>query len=89
MQNEKMGEIINESIDHLPELDKIILKEFYLNENSIGEIADIVGKSKHYISVRKVRAIIKVRNKIQHQKRMGNRVFYPVVKIKRSVIMVK
>lgn len=67
-ENERMGRIINESIDHLPEIDKIILKEFYLKENSIGEIANFLGKSKHYVSVRKVRALKKIKNEILKSK---------------------
>ena len=72
LENEKIGEMINESIDHLPEVDKIILREFYLKENNISEIADFLGKSKHYISVRKVRALKKIKNEILKRKDIYN-----------------
>ena len=56
----------------LPEVDKIILKEFYLKENSVGDVASILGKSRHYISVRKERALRKIKNEIFKQKDIYN-----------------
>ncbi len=51
-------------IDKLKDIDKRILKEFYFREQNLDEIAELTGKSKHYISVRKERLIKKLRKKI-------------------------
>lgn len=72
LENEGMNEIIQQAMQKLPEIDKSILKEFYLKENSLGEVADILGKSKHYISVRKERALKKIKNEIAKQKDIYN-----------------
>ena len=68
LESENMTQIINKFVNKLSELDKIILKEFYLKENKIDEIAELLGKSKHYISVRKIRALKKIKNEIFKQK---------------------
>jgi RNA polymerase sigma factor (sigma-70 family) len=69
LANEKMNEIIREVIDKkLPDVDKIILKEFYLKENDVGEVAELIGKTKHYVSVRKERALKKMKNEILKKK---------------------
>ena len=69
LSNEKMNEIIQEVIEKkLPDVDKIILKEFYLKENDVGGVAEIIGKSKHYVSVRKERALKKIKNEILKRK---------------------
>ncbi|MCP4150489.1 MAG: sigma-70 family RNA polymerase sigma factor [bacterium] len=68
LENESMSNIIEKYIAKLPDIDKTILKEFYLKENSIGEVAGILGKSKHYISVRKERALKKIKNEILKRK---------------------
>jgi RNA polymerase sigma-70 factor (ECF subfamily) len=68
LENESMNKVIQKTMQKLPEVDKIILKEFYLKENSLGEVAEIVGKSKHYVSVRKERALKKIKNEISKQK---------------------
>jgi RNA polymerase sigma factor (sigma-70 family) len=65
LSNEKMNDFIREVIDKkLPDVDKIILKEFYLKENDVGEVAELIGKSRHYVSVRKERALKKIKNEI-------------------------
>jgi RNA polymerase sigma factor (sigma-70 family) len=69
LSNEKLNAVIQGVIDKkLAEVDKLILKEFYLKENDLGEIAALIGKSKHYISVRKERALKKIKNEILKQK---------------------
>lgn len=68
LENEGMNAIIQQAMQKLPEVDKIILKEFYLKENNLGEVADILGKSKHYVSVRKERALKKIKNEISKRK---------------------
>jgi len=69
LSNEKMNEIVGEVIDKkLPDIDKTILKEFYLKENDLGEVAAIIGKTKHYVSVRKERALKKIKNEILKRK---------------------
>jgi len=68
LENEDMNAIIRQIMKKLPEVDKIILKEFYLKENNLGEVADILGKSKHYVSVRKERALKKIKNEISKRK---------------------
>jgi RNA polymerase sigma factor (sigma-70 family) len=69
LNNEEMSEIIQEVIDKkLPDVDKVILKEFYLKENDVGEVAEIIGKTKHYVSVRKERALKKIKSEILKKK---------------------
>lgn len=68
LENEDLNKIIQKMMTKLPEVDKTIIKEFYLKENSIGETAELLGKSKHYISVRKERALKKIKNEILKQK---------------------
>jgi RNA polymerase sigma factor (sigma-70 family) len=69
LSNEKMNAIIQGIIDKkLAAVDKMILKEFYLKENDLGEVAALLGKSKHYISVRKERALKKIKNEILKRK---------------------
>lgn len=69
LSNEKMNEVIRELIDKkLADVDKIILKEFYLKENDVGEVAELIGKTRHYVSVRKERALKKIKNEILKNK---------------------
>lgn len=72
IESDNMIQLINKFISKLSKLDKIILKEFYLKENKIDEIAGLLGKSKHYISVRKARALKKIKNEIFKQKDIYN-----------------
>lgn len=72
LESENMTQIINKFVNKLSELDKIILKEFYLKENKIDEIAELLSKPKHYISVRKSRALKKIKNEIFKQKDIYN-----------------
>jgi RNA polymerase sigma factor (sigma-70 family) len=64
MEKQKLNEILGRLIDDLPQVDRVILNAFYLQERKLDEIADITGRSKHYISVRKERALKKIRNEI-------------------------
>jgi len=59
---------LNEVIDRLNAMDKTILRAFYLEEKNIGEIAAEIGKSHHYVSVRKERALKKMRGEISRRK---------------------
>jgi RNA polymerase sigma-70 factor, ECF subfamily len=68
LENQKLGEVLNRLIDGLPQVDRVILNAFYLQERKISEIADMTGRSKHYISVRKERALKKIRNEIIRKK---------------------
>jgi RNA polymerase sigma factor (sigma-70 family) len=68
LNNEKVNQIVQSFIAELPEVDRIILKEFYLKENNIGDVAEKLGKTKHYISVRKERALKKIKNEILKKK---------------------
>jgi RNA polymerase sigma factor (sigma-70 family) len=68
LNNEALNKVIQTYIAKLQEVDRIILKEFYLKENSIGEVAEILNKTKHYVSVRKERALKKIKNEILKQK---------------------
>jgi RNA polymerase sigma-70 factor (ECF subfamily) len=70
LTNEGTNKIIQSYIDKLPEVDRIILKEFYLKEKNVGEVADIIGKTKHYVSVRKERALKKIKNEILKNKEL-------------------
>ncbi len=72
LENESLNKIIRQVMKKLPEVDKIILKEFYLKENSVGDVASILGKSRHYISVRKERALKRIKNEISKQKDLYN-----------------
>ena len=62
--NERMVSVINEHIKNLKDIDKVILKEFFFNDNTIGEISVLINRSKHYVSVRKERAIKKIKSEI-------------------------
>lgn len=62
--DEQLIDHINMIIEKLPEIDKIIIKEFYLKEKDLDEISEITGKDKHYLSVRKERALKKIKNEI-------------------------
>ncbi len=65
LENEKMAEIVRDVIEKkLPGIDRVIIKEFYLNEKDIGEVAGIIGKSRHYVSVRKERALKRLKDEI-------------------------
>lgn len=64
MENQKLGEVLKRSIAGLPQIDRLILNAFYLQERKISEIADMTGRSNHYISVRKQRALKKIKNEI-------------------------
>jgi len=64
LENQKLNEVLGRLIDDLPQVDRVILNAFYLQEKKIDEIAEITGRSKHYISVRKERALKKIRNEI-------------------------
>ena len=68
IENQKLSEVLTGLIAGLPQVDRVILNAFYLQERKIGEIADITGRSKHYISVRKERALKKIRNEIVRKK---------------------
>lgn len=72
LENENLNEIIRHAMKKLPEVDKTILKEFYLEENSVAEVASLLGKTKHYISVRKERALKKIKTEISKQKDIYN-----------------
>jgi RNA polymerase sigma factor (sigma-70 family) len=64
MENQKLSAVLNSLIQGLPQIDRLILNAFYLQERKIGEIADMTGRSNHYVSVRKQRAIKKIRSEI-------------------------
>lgn len=64
MDNQKLVQVLNGMIQELPRIDRLILNAFYLQERKIGEIAGMTGRSPHYISVRKERAIKKIRSEI-------------------------
>ena len=64
LENQKLGEVLSGLIKKLPRIDQLILNSFYLQERKIGDIAGITGRSRHYISVRKERAIKKIRGEI-------------------------
>jgi RNA polymerase sigma factor (sigma-70 family) len=64
MENQKLSEVLGRLIDTLPRIDRVILRAFFLKEKKISEIADLTGRSRHYISVRKERAIKRIRNEI-------------------------
>ncbi len=72
LENENLTELIQSAMYRLPEIDRIILREFFIKENSIGEVADKIGKSRHYISVRKERALKKIKNEIQKNLKIFN-----------------
>lgn len=68
LENEGMNEVIRRVLGKLKEVDRIILKEFYLKENDVGAVAEMIGKTKHYVSVRKERALKKIKNEISNRK---------------------
>jgi RNA polymerase sigma factor (sigma-70 family) len=68
LENQKLCEILKKLIARLPQIDRVILNAFYLEERDISEISSLTGHSKHYVSVRKERAIKKIRNEIIRKK---------------------
>jgi RNA polymerase sigma factor (sigma-70 family) len=64
LENQKLGDMLKGLIAGLPRSDRTILNAFYLQEKKISEIADMMDRSRHYISVRKERAIKKIRSEI-------------------------
>jgi RNA polymerase sigma factor (sigma-70 family) len=68
LENEQLITVLNQQIERLNGIDRTILKEFYLKEQSIGEVAAHLGRSKHYISVRKERAIKKLKHEMARKK---------------------
>ena len=64
LQTDRMIGLISIHIEKLKDIDKIILKEFYIKENTIGEISVLLARTKHYISVRKERALKKIKSEI-------------------------
>ena len=68
MENQKLSEVLNRLIKDLPQIDRLILNAFYLQEKKITEISDMINRSNHYVSVRKQRAIKKIKNEIFRKK---------------------
>ncbi len=68
LSNKTLNDIIQSHVAKLPEVDRIILKEFYLKENDIGDVAALLKKTKHYVSVRKERALKKIKSEILKRK---------------------
>jgi RNA polymerase sigma factor (sigma-70 family) len=68
LENEQLIAALNQRIERLKEIDRTILKEFFLKEKSVSEVADQLGRSKHYISVRKERAIKKLKREMSRKK---------------------
>jgi len=64
LENLRLGEVLQGLIGGLPRIDRTILNAFFLQERKIGEIAAMTGHSRHYVSVRKDRAIKKIRSEI-------------------------
>ena len=64
LQNDRMIQLINKYIEKLKDVDRTILKEFYVRENTISEISVLLKRTKHYISVRKERALKKIKSEI-------------------------
>jgi len=68
IEREVLRRQLNELLDRLPAVDKEILNDFYLRDRSIGEISATLHKSPHYISVRKERALKKLKSEISRRK---------------------
>lgn len=64
LENQRLRDVLNRLIVGLPRIDRLILNAFYLQERKIGEIAELTGRSHHYVSVRKERAIKRIRAEI-------------------------
>lgn len=73
LENEGLSGLIQTAIAKLPEIDRIILREFFIKDRSIGDVADAVGKSRHYVSVRKERALKKIKSEMQKNRQLYNR----------------
>ncbi|HOW44469.1 MAG TPA: sigma-70 family RNA polymerase sigma factor [Candidatus Aminicenantes bacterium] len=64
LETESLRGMLNAVIAGLPRIDRQILRGFYLLERKIGEISEQTGRSRHYISVRKERALKRIRAEI-------------------------
>ena len=67
LDNQRLRQVLDGLIAGLPSVDRLILNAFYLQERKIGEIAELTGRSHHYVSVRKERAIKKIRAEIMRK----------------------
>ncbi len=72
LQNDRLVKLVNIHIDRLKNIDKIILKEFYIKENTIENISVLINKSRHYVSVRKDRALKKIKTEIINNEDLFN-----------------
>lgn len=52
-------------LNTLAPIDQKILKRFYFQQDSIGEIATALNRQRHYISVRKDRALKRIRSEMK------------------------
>ncbi len=72
IDEENILKTVNRLIEELKEIDKIILKNYFNLEKNLDEISELTGKSKHYISVRKERALKKLKSEIYNIKDLFN-----------------
>lgn len=68
LQDEALKNTLEHIINELPKVDQVILHEFYLKENDISTVAKQIKKTKHYVSVRKERALKKLKSEILKRK---------------------
>jgi RNA polymerase sigma factor (sigma-70 family) len=67
LENQRLRQVLEGLIRGLPRIDRLILNAFFLQERKIGEIAELTGRSHHYVSVRKERAIKRIRAEIMRK----------------------
>ncbi len=68
LETDNLMEGIKLILNRMAPVDQQILKRFYLNQESIGEIAAALKLQRHYISVRKERALKRIRTEMKKQR---------------------
>ncbi|HDP95464.1 MAG TPA: sigma-70 family RNA polymerase sigma factor [Candidatus Aminicenantes bacterium] len=67
LETDNLMEGIGAILRQLPTLDQQILQRFYFQQESIGDIACALKLQRHYVSVRKNRALKRIRREMKRQ----------------------
>jgi len=68
LETENLAQVISEIIQRISPLDQQILNRYFYRDQSIGEIAEEMNHNRHYISVRKDRALKRIRIEMEKRK---------------------
>jgi len=68
LETENLAQVISEIIQGISPLDQQILNRYFYRDQSIGEIAEEMNYNRHYVSVRKDRALKRIRIEMEKRK---------------------